>query len=135
MTFKKDKDGDEEMEYQEPQHTVDMIFGGSSSYESRRHLKAMEREVNFSESPIAIKPSKWSETVVSFSKELPPSIKTRLTLQLLMVGSTTIGNLPGRVEGMGQSCLLKEITVFDHLDGLAVIGVSARLTSRSMAFR
>ena len=62
-------------------------------------------------------------------KELPPSIKTRLTLQLLIVGSTTIGNLPGRVEGMGQSSLLKEITVSDHLDGLVVIGDSVRLPS------
>ena len=60
---KKDKDGDEEMEYQEPQHMVNMIFGGSSSYESRRHLKAMEREVNLVEPLITIKPSRWSETV------------------------------------------------------------------------
>lgn len=47
------------MEYQEPQHTIDVIFRGSSSYESRCHLKAMEREVNLTESPITVKPSKW----------------------------------------------------------------------------
>lgn len=65
------------MEYQDPQHTVNMIFGGSSSYESKRHLKAMEREVNLVESPIIIKPSKWLDTVVSFGKEDCPIPSTR----------------------------------------------------------
>ena len=79
---RKDKDGDEEIEYQEPQHTMDMIFDGSSLYESRRHLKAVEREVNLVESPITGKPSRWLETVISFSKEDCPSLQLNLVKHL-----------------------------------------------------
>lgn len=56
---------------------MDMIFRGSSLYDSRRHLKAVEREVNLAESPITLKPSRWSETVISFSKEDCPIPLTR----------------------------------------------------------
>lgn len=96
---KKDKDGDEEMEYQDPQHTVNMIFRGSSSYESKRHLKAIEREVNLVESPTIIKQSKWSDIAISFSKDDYP------------IPSTRPGRFPIVVEPTINNCRVNQVLV------------------------
>ena len=76
-----------------------MIFGGSSSYNSRHHLKAVKREVNLAESPIAIKPSRWSETVISFSKEDCP------------IPSARPGRFPIVVEPTINNCKVNRVLI------------------------
>ena len=73
----KSSDDNEEMPFQDPQHTVEHIYGGSSAYDSKRQLKAAEREVNSIEPPLVNKLPKWSEVTISFEKgDCPiPSIR------------------------------------------------------------
>ena len=61
-------DDNEKMPFQDPDHTIEHIYGGSSAYESKRQLKAVEREVNSIHPPLVNKPSKWSEITMSFEK-------------------------------------------------------------------
>ena len=78
---------------------MDMIFEGSSSYESRRHLKTVEWEVNLAESSITIMPSRWSETVISFSKEDYP------------IPSTLLGRFPIIVEPTINNCKVNRVLI------------------------
>ena len=79
------------MPFQDPQHTVDHIYGGSSAYESKRQLKAAEREVNTIDPPLVNKLPKWSEVTISFEKGDCPIPSTRPGRYPIVV-ETTINN-------------------------------------------
>ena len=76
-----------------------MIFGGSSPYESRCHSKAVEWEVNLPASPITVKPSRWSKTVISFSKED------------CYIPSTRLGRFPIVVEPTINNCKVNQVLI------------------------
>ena len=90
---------DEEMPFQDPQHTVDHIYGGSSAYESKRQLKAAEREVNSIDPPLVNKLPKWSEVTISFEKGDCP------------IPSTRPGRFPIVVESTINNCRVNRLLV------------------------
>lgn len=58
-TSGKKQSEDEEMSYQDPEHTIDHIFSGSSVYESKQQCEVAEREVNSINPPVVHKMPKW----------------------------------------------------------------------------
>lgn len=90
---------------------MDMIFGGSS-YDSRRHLKAVEREVNLAKSLITVKPFSWSETVISFSKAD------------CLIPSTRPGRFPIVVEPTINNCKVNRVLI-DGGSSLNILFVGA----------
>ena len=87
------------MPFQDPQHTVEHIYGGSSAYESKRQLKAAEREVNSIDSPLVNKLPKWSEVTISFEKGDCP------------IPSTRPGRYPIVVEPTINNCRVNRVLV------------------------
>ena len=76
------------MIFQDPKHTIDHIFGGSSAYESKRQFKAVAREVNSIDPPLVIKTPKWSKIPISFEKADYPIYSTRPSRYLIVVEPT-----------------------------------------------
>lgn len=56
------------MSYQDLEHTIDHIYRGSSAYESKRQLKAVEHKVNSIDPSLVNKLSKGSEVTIAFEK-------------------------------------------------------------------
>ena len=84
-------DDNEKMSFQDPKHTIEHIFEGSSLYESKRQLKAVERVVNSIDPRLVNKLSKWSEVTISFDKVDCPIPSTRPG-HFLIVVEPTINN-------------------------------------------
>ena len=89
----KSSDDDEEMPFQDPQHTIEHIYEGSSAYKSKRQLKAAEREVNSIDPPLVNKLPKWSEVTISFEKSDCP------ILRLDQVDTQSWSNPPSTIVG------------------------------------
>jgi len=51
----------------DPEHQLNMIFGGSTAYESKRKQKLTAREIN-ALTPAALKYLKWSELPITFNR-------------------------------------------------------------------
>jgi hypothetical protein len=66
-------------------------------------------------------------------KELPPSMRTRLSLTSLMMGQTMRGYRPGFGTKTGWSLRLKVMGTSDHFRYSRVMGETA-MTSRTMSF-
>ena len=75
-------------------------------------MKAVEREVNLAESPITVKPSRWSETVISFSKED------------CHISSTRPGRFPIMVEPTINNCKVNRLLI-DGGSSLNILVVGA----------
>ena len=108
----KSSDDNEEMPFQDPQHTVEHIYGGSSAYDSKRQLKAAEREVNSIEPPLVNKLPKWSEITISFEKGDCP------------IPSTRPGRYPIVVEPTINNCRVNRVLI-DGGSSLNILFTSA----------
>lgn len=117
------------MLFQDPKHTIDHIYGGSSTYESKRQLKVVKREVNSIDPPLVNKFLKWLEVTISFERGDYPIHSTRPGRFLIVVEPTINNCRVNRVLVDGGSSL--NILFTSALDEMQVPRTKVKLVRYS----